>query len=166
MRPHQEIAELQRAEPQPEATPPPRERQAEVPRPASTGRPFAEALGDMLTSYLGEAPEGPSVTTTTLDDVHSDEWEKRWAQDAVTNAQGAHRREIRDFRTRMGTSFFQEGRVDTLFDDWHRYESPGRPRRSPVGRGEHGERSPAQRAVAGSRVLEVTRRREVRSGGL
>ena len=48
---------------------PPRERQAEVPRPASTGRPFAEALGDMLTSYLGEAPEGPSVTTTTLDDA-------------------------------------------------------------------------------------------------
>ena len=69
MRPHQEIAELQRAEPQPEATPPPRERQAEVPRPASTGRPFAEALGDMLTSYLGEAPEGPSATTTTLDDA-------------------------------------------------------------------------------------------------
>ena len=23
----------------------------------------------MLTSYLGEAPEGPSVTTTTLDDA-------------------------------------------------------------------------------------------------
>ena len=40
-----------------------------MPRPASTGRPFAEALGDMLTSYLGEAPEGPSVTTTTLDDA-------------------------------------------------------------------------------------------------